>query len=609
MELTAARSSGRPESMAKLHLGRNRRSSAVLAQAALILALTASASAQTIVDEAADALAPHPCSGSGCWTSHLRLLDINADGFLDILTAHYADSFEGSTNPGPFQIHTGGPTGFVEVSTLLVADWSGSVSEFELFDQNLDGFRDIVAPQGDGAAPGVFLRQPDSSYMELGNLIFPGSRPHAAATELGDVTNDGRLQLLVADGLGPGESPGVRLYRVEPDGTFAEDLGAVTTGLSTGEIADILLFDADGDFDLDLLVTRFMDGGALLLNDGSGNFAPGGSLPAPLGMHPTPCDVDGDGDLDLWVSELYEQLLINDGSGNFVDERSARVSGDPGGVAFGVLCADVDVDGDFDAVVLTSGTERLLRNTGGGTFVGVSGAFPAISDCTRVAEMGDIDGDRRLDLVTGDAQCTVNTNHVFFGNSQMGSDDRPPVVVHAEDPGDVPLSEGTSLRFAVEDQSFSDGAPRLRSVRLILDPDGDPTEIGAEWMGSTLHRSVLPAIPSATEYRVCAIDQAGNEGCASGWLGTPEMPDGGVPMEDAGIDGGASADAGADDAGVQDGGTTDSGTPPADSGPSPDAGGATSDSGCSVGAAGGREGPTMPWTLLLLWPLFRSRRR
>ncbi|MCB9761775.1 MAG: CRTAC1 family protein [Alphaproteobacteria bacterium] len=79
---------------------------------------------------------------------------------------------------------------------------------------------------------------------------------------------------------------------------------------------------------------------ALLLNDGAGTFAPGGSLPADIVARNTvdiaPLDVDLDGDLDLFmVTEAGvdpilnepDALLENDGRGNFT--ASARYASPP----------------------------------------------------------------------------------------------------------------------------------------------------------------------------------------------------------------------------------------------------------------------------------------
>ena len=86
---------------------------------------------------------------------------------------------------------------------------------------------------------------------------------------------------------------------------------------------DVDMIDIDGDFDLDVLFNMHAGDNNLWENDGNGNFTdvsdqfPG--QPNQFHYNPGVCDVDNDGDLDVWVDNMgpsySEQLLINDGSG------------------------------------------------------------------------------------------------------------------------------------------------------------------------------------------------------------------------------------------------------------------------------------------------------
>jgi hypothetical protein len=120
-------------------------------------------------------------------------------------------------------------------------------------------------------------------------------------------------------------------------------------------------------------------------------------------------DVEGDGDLDLFVSRLDEpsQLFVNDGAGRFTEQSSERglSIADTNGAAF----ADYDNDGDTDLVVVRDASDRLLRNDGRGRFDDVSAAAGIGDDGRRGmnASWGDFDGDGHLDLyVTNYMHCT-----------------------------------------------------------------------------------------------------------------------------------------------------------------------------------------------------------
>ena len=132
-------------------------------------------------------------------------------------------------------------------------------------------------------------------------------------------------------------------------------------------VGGVLAFDADGDGDNDLL---FVDGGPLpgyqgetprsrlYRNEGGGRFLElTARSPLPLddsfyGCGGTAGDVDGDGDLDLYLTAFGpDRLLLNRGDGTFEDATAnAGLSGSAPWTA-GSAFADYDRDGDLDLFV------------------------------------------------------------------------------------------------------------------------------------------------------------------------------------------------------------------------------------------------------------------
>jgi VCBS repeat protein len=195
-----------------------------------------------------------------------------------------------------------------------------------------------------------------------------------------------------------------------------------------------LFFDCDGDGDLDLLLgypggQRLTGRMKLLLNDGTGQFADGTHGPTtglpdqPLSVTKlTAGDVDGDGDLDVYVTCTFgvdgqdgqNRLYLNDGRGFFVDGTLGSDVGLPHGdyrdwegVTFDADLGDLDGDGDLDVILpenAVPGAGRLLINANGhGLFVdGTNGAsthFPLYNDGqARASALGDVDGDGDLDV-------------------------------------------------------------------------------------------------------------------------------------------------------------------------------------------------------------------
>ncbi len=418
-----------------------------------------------------------------------------------------------------------GSGSFSNVSAAAVGGYLGNLRQVAVGDVNGDGLPDIYAPQGDGSAPVLFMNQGSLVFADQAATRLPATYPAGAAARMGDVDNDGDLDIVAGDGYADSGPPFARLYLNDGGGVFSEAIGSLPASISGIDVSDIELVDVDRDFDLDLVLSAHSGGiGAHWLNDGTGAFSAGGSLAPPASgsfhYNVTPCDVDGDGDLDLWFDNigggLTEQLQINDGSGSFSDETALRVTGNPATDDNGVACADVDNDGDLDAVVISLGTpERLLQNDGTGRFTYVPGVFPAPTDCSLWGEFGDLDGDGRLDLVTGQGECS-SSDEVYLGSILVPIDTQPPRILAVEDPGLVPADRMPVLRFAVQDASVADAGPHLDRAFVLIDPDGAALEIDADFIGGDLFRAALPlAAGGPVSFRACAVDREGNQGCSA----------------------------------------------------------------------------------------------
>ena len=127
-------------------------------------------------------------------------------------------------------------------------------------------------------------------------------------------------------------------------------------------------------------------------------------------------DMDGDGDLDLFVANQNGDtngLFRNDG-GHFVDVaresgvEAPRRSDEFGGV--GVSVADFDGDGFFDLFVANYGPSALYRNDHGRRFVDVTrSAGLLFEQHATTPSWGDYDNDGRPDLYV--AGFLVNVTH------------------------------------------------------------------------------------------------------------------------------------------------------------------------------------------------------
>lgn len=124
----------------------------------------------------------------------------------------------------------------------------------------------------------------------------------------GDINGDGRPDLYFTQVDGPN-----KLYLNEGNFSFREITESAGVGLSDYKSAGTVLADVDGDRDLDLLVTTYHNGTILFLNDGKGSFTrdqnSGLDTAAVGGTTMTLADIDGDGDLDLYVTHYNNEVV------------------------------------------------------------------------------------------------------------------------------------------------------------------------------------------------------------------------------------------------------------------------------------------------------------
>ena len=155
-------------------------------------------------------------------------------------------------------------------------------------------------------------------------------------------------------------------YRNEGDGTFA--LATHAAGFepsSEGYGLGVATLDFDSDGLVDLYVANDATPNRLYRNLGGGRFQEVGLLSgvaysgegrAQAGMGVDAADVNGDGLIDLFVTNFSEEnntLYVNMGGGSFADQTDAFFPGHPSFHALGwaTRFLDLDLDGDEDLFV------------------------------------------------------------------------------------------------------------------------------------------------------------------------------------------------------------------------------------------------------------------
>lgn len=572
--------------------------------------------------DATGPLDPQPCAPQdpGCWTNHLVVADLDEDDLLDIVFVNY-DGFFTTGTAGPLVVYRndGGRT-FTNVSATAVDDYVARVRQVALGDIDGDGDLDMFAPEATGAPDALFVNDGSGNFTDEGATRI-GTSSRAGAARFGDFDDDGDLDLFVADGfLASGETEVFgHVYRNDGSGNFREIADAIPASVPSmagADPDDVDLFDANRDFHLDIMLNLHTGDNALWLGQGDGTFVDASDmLPGQPNVYhygPGVCDVDGDDDLDLWIDNMGpsprgEQLLINDGTGAFTEETATRVSGNSAAADDNqVICADVDDDGDFDAIVMAlSTTERVLQNDGNGNFEYVDDAFDPFLDSTLWGDVGDLDGDGRVDLVTGQGE-GATLNQIYWGVETQPVDTRAPRIPAHQQLETVAAGDMPAVRFAVSDRVVTDLGPRLDRAFARVTLEGATQEVEARFVGGDLFHVQLPpqAEGAQVEVELCAVDRSGNEGCAPGFSYAVEEGEG------TGSSGDSGSETSGDESDTNDDDATTGESEASTSGSETDTQGDPEEpsDGCPCGVEGSSRHPG--WSILWgLFAVFGLRRR
>lgn len=290
-------------------------------------------------------------------------------------------------------------------------------------------------------------------------------------------------------------------FRNNGNGTFTEC--APLLGVADEDAgAGALFLDYDNDGDLDVFLTNYepsevydLNLRALVENKGRRSLVlyrndgsrfrdvtrEAGLLSQGAATSACAADIDGDGDLDLYVCRyrgirtgdghvitlisetVYNardgepnQLWINQGDGTFREEGAGRGVADTGwslAAGFG----DFDADGDPDLYVANDfGDNRLFKNGGKGRFEEVAGSGATDTGFGMGVAWLDFDRDGKLDLYVANMYSTAGNRILSRGPGRLSPDQHQKLLK---------LARGNTLLRNKGDGSFEDVTASLGAGR------------------------------------------------------------------------------------------------------------------------------------------------
>ncbi len=252
-------------------------------------------------------------------------------------------------------------------------------------------------------------------YSQLGPFISTG-----------DINSDGKTDFYIGGGF---NSRG-RIFTQEKNGSFAGKDFTPTSKFTEDEGS--VLFDADGDGDLDLLITygdtRYSDTSMfyhpqLYLNDGKGNFTLSvNAIPSnvrTIAGCVTVADYDGDGDMDVFiggrVSKQYptspRSYLLQNNKGIFTDVTTKVCPAlSKAGMVTAAQWADIDNDKHPDLIIAGEYMPiRFFKNDGNKlTEITTSTGLQNMNGLWRSLIAIDVDGDGDIDFIAGNLGLNCN---------------------------------------------------------------------------------------------------------------------------------------------------------------------------------------------------------
>lgn len=345
--------------------------------------------------------------------------DYDDDGWIDLFVVR------GDAGPNLLYRNKGDGT-FEEVAATAEVDDTMLGCGAVFADYDGDGDLDLHVTGFDDEPSKLYSNDGDGTFTDK-SADFPLTRKNNISTSFADYDRDGDLDAFVTHWTLPKISHrpvDELLWRNNGDGTFTDvGLAAGITAHQSSEDTDKTFTpnftDIDNDGWLDIALAADFGDSQVFLNNADGTFA-NVTDPAVItdqnGMGATVCDYDLDGDLDWFVTSIYDvpsggtgnRMYRNkNGVGNIFEDQTTATGTREGYWGWGASCQDFDNDGDedifhtngFDNPQSQNDPNRLFVSNGAGVFTEDSAARNLDTQGRGLAVVSfDYDRDGDLDI-------------------------------------------------------------------------------------------------------------------------------------------------------------------------------------------------------------------
>ena len=333
-------------------------------------------------------------AGNGGYGMGVAVGDYDNDGYPDLFVTNYGQDT---------LFHNNGNGTFTDMKAFPAGPSFGTSAAF--FDYDRDGFLDLIVVRYNS-----FTVQANKKCAG-----FAGGREYC----------------------GPGDYQPVpaRLYRNDRRGSFVDVTQKAGIGGASGNGLGVVSADFNGDGWPDIFVANDKTPNQMWINKGDGTFEDQALMSgaayddegkAHAGMGVTVADFDGDGDEDIFISNIRGEthtLYLNLGKGMFRDAAKLYGLGHTTVpfTGFGTGWFDYDNDGRLDLFIANGEVRKLdsllgdpfpyrqknlLFHNEGKTFRNMGAAAGPVfelSDVGRGVAFGDIDNDGDIDIVVANA--------------------------------------------------------------------------------------------------------------------------------------------------------------------------------------------------------------